>query len=117
MLTNIEKYESIHAEIMNRLKTGKITVEMAKEVNDQAFSKYVVESGDDKQALRDKVAELKKQLAECEAERRKINDVNGNPEEFKKMQTLDERMKKLGQEIKDISKKLSGGQVFTPKDV
>lgn len=40
--TNFEKYLSLHNEIMNRLESGEITAEMAKNVNDLAFDKYIV---------------------------------------------------------------------------
>jgi hypothetical protein len=41
---NIEKYNKLHSEIMNRLENGEITVETAKEINDLAFDKYITES-------------------------------------------------------------------------
>lgn len=40
--TNFEKYMSLHNEIMTRLEMGKITIEMAKDINDLAFDKYIV---------------------------------------------------------------------------
>lgn len=42
-MTNYERYLEIHNELMNRLANGEITTEQAKEVNDLAFDKYIVE--------------------------------------------------------------------------
>lgn len=44
---NIEKYNKIHNELMNRLENGKITVENAKEVHDLVFDKYIAEGAID----------------------------------------------------------------------
>ena len=43
-MTNFEKYNKIHDEVMKRLEDGEITTEMAKEVNDLAFEKYLLEA-------------------------------------------------------------------------
>lgn len=43
-MTNYEKYNKLHAEVMKRLEDGEITIETAKEVNDLAFEKYVTEN-------------------------------------------------------------------------
>lgn len=40
--TNFEMYLQLHDEIMNRLESGEITIEMAKEVKDLAFDKYII---------------------------------------------------------------------------
>lgn len=40
---NIEKYNKLHNELMNRLEAGEITTERAKEINDLAFDKYITE--------------------------------------------------------------------------
>jgi mevalonate kinase len=42
-MNNFEKYSAIHAEVMNKLESGEITAEQAKEIKDLAFDKYVVE--------------------------------------------------------------------------
>ena len=43
-MTNFEKYNKLHSEVMSRLENGEITIETAKEVNDLAFEKYIEES-------------------------------------------------------------------------
>ena len=43
-MTNFEKYNKLHDEVMKRLENGEITVEQAKEVNDLAFDKYITEA-------------------------------------------------------------------------
>lgn len=40
---NIQRYLTLHNEIMNRLEAGEITTETAKEINDLAFDKYITE--------------------------------------------------------------------------
>lgn len=42
-MTNFEKYNKLHTEIMKKLENGEITIEKAKEVNDLAFDKYITE--------------------------------------------------------------------------
>lgn len=42
--TNFEKYNMLHNEIMKKLEIGDITVEKAKEINDLAFDKYIIEA-------------------------------------------------------------------------
>jgi hypothetical protein len=42
-MTNFEKYNKLHDEVLKRLEDGEITVETAKEVTDLAFDKYITE--------------------------------------------------------------------------
>ena len=42
-MPNFERYLALHNEIMNRLERCEITTEQAKEVNDLAFDKYIME--------------------------------------------------------------------------
>lgn len=53
---NFERYDVIHNEIMKRLQEGEITIEQAKEVNDLAFDKYIVEA---ELTIQDKILELR----------------------------------------------------------
>ena len=41
---SIEKYNKIHDELIKKLEDGEITIEQAKEINELAFDKYVLES-------------------------------------------------------------------------
>ena len=43
-MNNFEKYNTLHNEVMKRLEDGEITIECAKEINDLAFEKYIIES-------------------------------------------------------------------------
>ena len=42
-MTNFERYNALHNEVMKRLEEGEITTESAKELNDRFFDRYVVE--------------------------------------------------------------------------
>ena len=56
---NIERYNTIHEELINRLDNGVITVEFYKEVNDLAFEEYIMESTE-KRIERNKLEFMKK---------------------------------------------------------
>ena len=43
-MPNFDRYNKLHDEIMKRLEDGEITTERAKEVNDLAFEKYILEA-------------------------------------------------------------------------
>lgn len=60
---NIEKYNILHDELMKRLESGEITVEMAKEVHDLAFDKYITEGFFDRFSKKAKEEEQKKDEA------------------------------------------------------
>jgi predicted nucleic acid-binding protein len=44
MKNDIKKYSKIHDEVIKRVQSNEITAECAKEINDLAFQKYIVES-------------------------------------------------------------------------
>jgi predicted nucleic acid-binding Zn-ribbon protein len=115
---NIERYIGLHNEVMTRLENGEITVEQAKEVNDLAFNKYIVESGntglsdDEKKNLKKRYDELQKEFDKCNEKLRSINDESDS--EYIK---INKRAHEITKEQKEIRKKLDGGHVFIPKDV
>lgn len=43
-MTNFERYNALHDEVMKRLEDGEITTEQAKNVIDLSFDKYITES-------------------------------------------------------------------------
>ena len=67
-MTNFERYNKIHNEVMTRLEKEEITVEQAKDVIDLAFDKYMVESGEDIEKLKARHDELQKEYDTCYVE-------------------------------------------------
>ena len=119
-MSNFDRYNRLHTEIINRLEKGEITTEQAKDVVNLAFNKYIVEaendtlSDDDKEKLKARKVELDKEYQNCEDELRKIDDINGSSEDAKKYTAIEKRMKEISTEQKAIAKKLSNNSVFDP---
>ena len=111
-MTNFERYNKLHNEVMTRLEKEEITIEQAKDVIDLAFDKYMVESGEDVEKLKARHDTLEREYKKCEAELRKLNDVDGTSEEAKKYTELENRMRTIGREMKDIAKKIDGKHMF-----
>ena len=111
-MNNLQRYNSIHSEVMARLEKGELTTEQAKDVIDLAFDKYMIESSEDIKKLKAKLATLEKECKVCEEQLRKLNETDITSDEYKKYNEIDVRRRGLIDEIRKIKRKIDGDSYY-----
>lgn len=105
---NFEKYYKVHNEVMDRLESGELTIEQAKEINDMAFDRYLMENKFTDAAK--KVASSAKKVVNTATDKVK-NSLSAD--ELAKPATTPEQEKEIKEHIKKENEKAKAKLINT----